>query len=174
MTAAAPPALFAAGRAARFRPAGALSSSRPSSSPLLPAAAAAAAPGRSRFLPAGPPRFLGPARAVPLPEPRPSQAAAAFFLGMVALEETRGSGAQWTGYKTRGEGSHDSRGLHFLPARPEVAATGRAERGRAPEEIAPPPGIPGAQVPDCNPLKERTNKWEAPKAHLASFAHIAS
>ena len=47
------------------------------------AAAAAAALGPSPFLPAGPPSFLGPARAVPLSELGSSQAAsaAAFFLG---------------------------------------------------------------------------------------------
>lgn len=147
MTAAAPPALVAAGRAARFPPPGAPSSSRPSSSPLLPPPLLLLQrSGRSRFLPAGPPRFLGPERAVPLPELGSSQAAAAFFLGMVALEKTRGSGAQWTGYKPRGgRGASRARGLHFLPCPPRSGGHGAGGEGASLEEIAPPPGNPARE-----------------------------
>ena len=154
MTTAAPPALAAAGRAARLPPPGAPSSSRPSSSPLLPPPLLLLQrSGRSRFLPAGPPRFLGPARAVPLPELGSSQAAAAFFLGMVALEETRGSGAQWTGYKLRGgRGASRATGLHFLPCPPQSGGRGVGGEGASREEIAPLPG-PGAPPPG-NPARE--------------------
>lgn len=167
MTTAAPPALVAAGRAARLPPPGAPSSSRPSSSPLLPPPLLLLQrSGRSRFLPAGPPRFLGPARAVPLPELGSSQAAAAaFFLGMVALEETRGSGAQWTGYKLRGGRGAQQSHRPPLPPLPSPKWRPRGgRRGGEPGGNRAPPGAQrafpgesrkGVQAPDCNPLRER-------------------
>ena len=81
-----------------------------------------------------------------MPELGSSQAAAAFFLGMVALEETRGSGAQWTGYKARGgRGASRARGLHFLPCPPRSGGHGAGGEGASPEEIAPPPGNPARE-----------------------------
>lgn len=127
ITAAAPPALpAAAGLAARLPPPGAPSSSGPSSSPLLPPPLLLLQrSGRSRFLPAGPPRLRGPARAVPLPELGSSQAAP-FFLGMVA--GCGDTGAQCTrAGGGAGEGSAARRGPpHLLLPRPSPR---RAPRG---------------------------------------------
>lgn len=127
ITAAAPPALpAAAGLAARLPPPGAPSSSGPSSSPLLPPPLLLLQrSGRSRFLPAGPPRLRGPARAVPLPELGSSQAAP-FFLGMVAGCRDTGAQCKRAGGGA-GEGSAARRGPpHLLLPRPSPR---RAPRG---------------------------------------------
>lgn len=185
MTTAVPPALVAAGRAARLPPPGAPSSSRPSSSPLLPPPLLLLQrSGRSRFLPAGPPRFLGPARAVPLPELGSSQAAAAaFFLGMVALEETRGSGAQWTGYKLRGGRGAQPSHRPPLPPLPSPKWRPRGgRRGGEPGGNRAPPGPwrassgeshTGAQVPNCDPFRQR-GRMETPAHPQVWFVYIAS
>jgi hypothetical protein len=133
MIAAAPAALPAvAGLAVRLPPPGAPSSSGPSSSPLLPPPLLLLQrSGRSRFLPAGPPRRRGPARAVPLPELGSSQAAP-FFLGMVAgLRETHGAHNAHGAGCGAGEGT---RGAAWAapPAAPSPLPTPRATRGPPP------------------------------------------
>jgi hypothetical protein len=175
MTTAAPPALPAvADRAARLPPPGAPSSSRPSSSPLLPPPLLLLQrSGRSRFLPPGPPRFLGPARAVPLPELGSSQAAAAaFFLGMVAAGGDTGQRAQWTGYKLRGgRGGDAPPASTSSPARPKAAAAAGGRRGRAREEIAP---LPARPAPPGNPARESLGERPTPARPQVRSAHKAS
>ncbi|KAK2106039.1 hypothetical protein P7K49_015553 [Saguinus oedipus] len=184
------------GRAARFacssRPRRALA---PAGDPVelqavFVAAAAAAAAATAALRPLA----LPARRAAALPGPGASRAVARARLlpgrrrrrllpgHSRGWRETRGSGAQWTGYKLRGgrgaETSHPA--STSSPALPKVAAAGWAERGRVGRGNRAPPwprhGSYGesrraAGSPRGNPLE---GEWRPSASPQVRFAHKAS